>query len=100
MYFQIFDRADFERSGAWVMAGGQRVDTGALTVWYQDEQVVAVDMTGYAFPEGFEAFLEQYQAENPYRREDYDYSWLLSRSEARRQPVEFLFLTQDGKSHG
>ncbi len=90
-YFQAFRQKDFKRSNAWLDVGGRRVKASDLTVWYGDEDIVLADMTGYAFPEGFEMFLEEYKEQNRHRRDDYDYTWLVNRNELWSRPPEAVF---------
>ncbi len=92
-YFQVFRRSDFEAPGAWIDAAGKRVEASALSVWYQDGDIVAADMTGYTFPEGYQAFLEEYQEQKAdwYKKDGYDYTWLVKRNELWRRPPEAIF---------
>ncbi len=90
-YFQVFRQKDFKQSNAWLDVGGRRVKASNLTVWYQDEDIVLVDMTKYTFPQGFDTFLEEYKEQNRHRREDYDYTWLINRNELWRRPPEAIF---------
>ena len=93
-YFQVFRRSDFEAPGAWIDAAGKRVEASSLPVWYQDEDIVAADMTGYTFPEGYQAFLEEYQEQKAdwYKKDGYDYTWLVKRNELWRRPPEAIFI--------
>lgn len=90
-YFQVFRRSDFESPNAWVDVAGKQIQASSLPVWYEDENIVAADMTGYTFPDGFQAFLEEYQEKNIWTREDYNYTWLIKRNELWSRPPKSIF---------